>query len=231
MIEQLGGNRCGDAHDRADGMELLLRETNHRIANSLQAVMALFARERDTPDTKAWPDRNQILGRIGAIAQIHRLLSTAPSFGAIEIGDYLGALVANLRALWCGDSRVEEIALFCASEKVSADAAIRVGIVVNELVTNSCKHAYRDGDRGEVRIGFSIREGAFTLLVADNGGGMDLGPSKQGQGMLLVSRIAEQLGAGFQFHRARPGTIAALEGQADRLLAAPALGGRDRASG
>jgi two-component sensor histidine kinase len=227
-MEQLGGNRCSDAHDQMDGMELLLRETNHRIANSLQAVMALFARQREAPDTKTWPDRNQMLGRISAIAQIHRLLSTTQAFGAIEIGDYLGALVVNLRALWCGDGRVEDIALFCASQQVSADAAIRVGIVVNELVTNSCKHAYRDGDRGEVRIGFSIRDGAFTLLVADNGHGMGFGSSSQGQGTVLVSRIAEQLGAGFQFHCARPGTIAALVGQADRLLAAPAAGGMDR---
>ena len=134
-------------------------------------------------------------------------------------------LTGRLADLWAGESGRIKVTAFCGAGSMSAQAAIQLGMAVNELVANACKYAYGAGEPGEVRVGFSIVEGKFTLLVADDGCGLpgaDL--QRSGMGRRLVTEIAVRLGGAFTYRSSRAGTVAVLTGSAEALLGADPVG-------
>ncbi|NIJ20670.1 hypothetical protein FHS95_002362 [Sphingomonas naasensis] len=135
----------------------------------------------------------------------------------VAIGDYLANLTEGLATLGCGPN-VPRIAVHHGGESVAADVAVRLGSVVNELVINSMKYAYDDNAGGEIRVAFSVLDGSFVLIVADDGRGIGAPPvARCGRGRRLVESIAVQLEARFSYQPARPGTIAILSGPAEAL--------------
>lgn len=207
----------GEAGSQADGIELLLREANHRIANSLQAVMALsrMAAPAGTADYRDLQDR--LVGRVSAIASVHQLLSQSPQAGTINLKPYLQSLLRGIQDIWLGHHSVRQIDLVCADEGVSAEAASALGMITNELVTNSYKYAYSGGRTGDVRVAFVTNGGRFTLIVSDDGVGRRLPHSSAGVGRGLIARLATQLGARFRYMPAPIGTLALVTGATEAL--------------
>lgn len=181
---------CRDSRDRLCVADIMLREANHRIANSLQAVMAAAAADASPNGILPADARGQMMTRVAAIALVHRMLSVSTISDTIAIGDYLTNLCESIGVLWSkpGGAR---IAVHHGDVEVATDVAVRLGMVVNELVTNSFKYAYGKGT-GEIRVAFSVMEGSFVLIVADDGRGIDaLSVTRQGTGMRLVEGIAK----------------------------------------
>lgn len=211
---------CCDAQKRARALDVRMREANHRIANSLQTVIAITGGGPRVIDADGLRARDLMLSRISAVANVHRLLSVSTTQEMIDFGGYLEELVLELQTLWADRTGARAISCCHSGDRVSAEIAAKLGMIVNELVTNSCKYAYDDRSSGEVRIGFSIEGGAYFLLVADDGGRTVLDPSpRRGCGQRLLHDIAASIGASLEFKEARPGTIAILTGAAETLLA------------
>jgi two-component sensor histidine kinase len=216
---------CCESRLQIQAMKLMLRETDHRIANSLQTVMALCNRTALGGDLISQHVSDQISIRICAIAHMHRMLSVSKTSGIIAFDDYLEELVNELGTLWSDRSGHRKISQCCANVRVTGEVAAQLGMIVNELVTNSCKYAYEAEKYGEVRVTFSIDNGAFVLMVADDGQGLG-SRSKTGTGIgsRIVSGIATQLGAQFGYQAANPGTVAILTGPETILFAGLDLG-------
>lgn len=208
---------------------MMLREANHRIANSLQAVIAAAHVGAGRKDGASAAVRDQAM-RVSAIADVHLLLSVSSDARTIPFDDYLVQLTGRLADLWAGESGRIKVTPFCATGLMSAEAAIQLGMAVNELVANACKYAYGAGEPGEIRVGFSIVEGKFTLLVADDGCGLpDADLQRSGIGRRLVTEIAVRMGGAFSYQSSRSGTVAVLTGSAESLLGSD-LGGRMQAT-
>lgn len=226
MIEQVRADRprC-EAERSIERLELMLREADHRIANSLQAAIAMTHKTADRPGAAMDCAIGPLAARLAAIARVHQLLSRTRAAGMIEIRPYLEELVGGLISLWTGHRGVASISLVCDAGRVGGEAAIRLGMIVHELVANSAKYAYRDAPAGEVRILFLIGGGTYTLLVADDGCGQDRAPSTAGTGLgkKLVVGLAAMLGGRFRYAAAPAGTIALLTGPAEALLARDAI--------
>lgn len=207
------------ARSQADGIELLLREANHRIANSLQAVMALsrMAAPNGTADYRDLQAR--MVGRVSAIASVHQLLSQSPAANTVNLKPYLESLLLGIQEMWLDHRPVRQIDLVCADESISAAAASKLGMITNELVTNSYKYAYSDGQSGDVRVAFVINDGRYTLIVSDDGVGRKRSSSsaQTGFGRWLIARLAAQLGARFRYMPAPIGTLALLVGETAAL--------------
>lgn len=217
MIEQSCGRpTCLEAHARMRMVDVMLSEANHRIANFLQAIMAASMATAGRTCAESSAARDRLTTRIAAIATLHRMLSVSADAGLVSFGDYLDELIANLGRLWGGTGAIR-ISAHHTKEVVDADAAVRIGMIVNELVTNSCKYAYADTGGGEIRVGFSTRDGSFVLIVADDGCGIPSEPKRLGMGTRLITELARRLGATFAYQPARPGTIAVVTGPADAL--------------
>lgn len=177
-------------------LEALLREVNHRVANSLQLVSAfvhLQSSAVEDPGARAALDDTQ--RRVAAIAQVHRRLYTSNDVEGVAMDEYLAALVDELGQTW-SLSEQRRILLDSDPIRLPTDRAVSVGVIVNELVSNACKYAYGDGAMGEIRVALRrCGDDRFELAVEDDGCGMDEhgAPKGTGLGTRLVRAMAQSL--------------------------------------
>lgn len=173
-------------------LETLLREVNHRVANSLQLVSAFVhmqaANLTDPAAKAALADTQQ---RIAAIGQVHRRLYTADDVEAVDLEDYLGALVEELTGAWSTPAACRTLTLDVAPARLQTDRAVSLGVIVNELVSNACKYAYPADTAGEVRISLKPEGETLVLRVEDDGPGFD--PAAPATGTGLGGRIIKAM--------------------------------------
>jgi two-component sensor histidine kinase len=196
-----------EARDRA---ELLLREVNHRVANSLQLVASLVSMQKALVQDPAARDALvETQGRIAAIAQVHRRLYTSDDVRFVEMGAYLKSLVQELEEAMAAAGRRHRILLEAEPVAVSTDKAVSMGVIVTELVTNAYKYAYPAPISGEIRVRLGLGpEGTVELAVEDDGVGWRSGTAPRGSGLgtRVVQAMAASLKAPLLFDPAHKGT-------------------------
>jgi two-component sensor histidine kinase len=178
-------------------LETLLREVNHRVANSLQLVSALVQMlSNGLEDEYARLALQDTQRRIAAIGQVHRRLYTADDVESVDMRDYLGALVEELAQTWSTQGSPRALKLVAEPIRLSTDRAVSLGVIVNELVSNACKYAYPPDASGEIRIELSREDDEFFVLaVEDDGCGIESGATPRGTGLgtRVVRAMAQSL--------------------------------------
>ena len=189
-LELVNGSLLADLAAAAEEKALLLREMNHRTKNNLALADSLVSLEAGRIKDPAFVSvLEAIRARLRTIGLVHDSLYRADSGSAIRLDEYLGRLLGELRLEALGvkiESRVQAIAL-------SADSALSIGLVVNELVTNCLKYAFPPGGPGTILVSLGSEGGRVRLIVRDDGKGLPESP-REGLGGLLVDSLAEQLG-------------------------------------
>ncbi|WP_294535129.1 response regulator [uncultured Rhodoblastus sp.] len=183
------------ARDRA---ETLLREVNHRIANSLALAAAMVRMQAGAlTDPAAVAALNETRRRIIAIAGVHRRLYVSDKVGQVEIDDYLGHLTAELAESLRDTAHDHRIALSAEKFAIPIDKAVTLGVIVGELVTNAFKYAYPHQRRGEIRVAVGRAGAKGFVSVEDDGQGFDAAAPSQGTGLgsKILSAMARTLGA------------------------------------
>lgn len=201
-----------EARERA---ELALAEVNHRVANSLALVAALVRLQMSAvTDPAAKEALAETQGRISAIAGIHKRLYTTDDVRFVEIDAYLGNLASDIQATMSLDGSAADIRLLAEPLRLPTDKAVSVGVIVNELVTNAAKYAYRDREAGEIRVRASqIEPGKIEIVVEDDGIGW-MGEGKihgTGVGSRVIAATASGLGATLAYENVARGTRARLQ--------------------
>jgi two-component sensor histidine kinase len=192
-------------------LQALLREVNHRVANSLQLVSAFVQLQAAAlGDEGARAALGDTQRRIEAVGQVHRRLYTSDDVEAVDMAAYLDALVRELQDSWAGAVGAR-LTLSADPVSLGTDRAVSLGVIVNELITNACKYAYAPGEDGEVRI--SLRkdsETGFRLVVEDDGRGFAPGAVAQGTGLgaRVIRAMADSLGAEISYDPGRRGVRA-----------------------
>ncbi len=199
------------ARDRA---ELLLREVNHRVANSLAIVAALTNLQRTTvSDPSALRALDEMQARIMAIAGVHRRLYTSDDVQMIDLRSYLGGLVEELRTSMLAWGSDHEISLAATPISLPTDKAVSLGIIVTELVTNAYKYAYSADARGDIRVSVTRDQDAGCLSVSDDGVGLPTSspsPAGTGLGTRVIKSMSIRLGAELVYAPTARGTHAVL---------------------
>ncbi|MGN6279558.1 MAG: sensor histidine kinase [Sphingomonas sp.] len=195
-------------------LETLLREVNHRVANSLQLVSALVQMQSaNLTDDGAKLALQDTQRRIAAIGQVHRRLYTADNVESVDMQEYLAALVDELAQTWSSQGSPRALKLVAEPIKLPTDRAVSLGVIVNELVSNACKYAYAPDTSGEIRIELT-REGDafFVLAVEDDGCGMakDAKPRGTGLGTRVIRAMAQSLESAVEYDAAHRGVRATL---------------------
>lgn len=202
-----------------DRLELLLREVNHRVANSLQLVSSLVTMQTAVlTDPAARDALTETQGRIAAIGQIHRRLYTSEDVRFVEIGTYIEGLLEELQGALRSDGRPHPIRVIEAARVlVPTDRAVSLGMIVTELVTNAYKYAYPDGAEGEIRVALRKADGDVVLCVEDDGvGWTGEGETKgSGLGTKIINSMARVVGAPMEFDASHKGTRVLLRFPAD----------------
>ncbi|MBA2126308.1 two-component system sensor histidine kinase/response regulator [Hyphomicrobium methylovorum] len=190
------------ARDRA---ELLLKEVNHRVANSLAIVAGLVGLQKSTvQDPSAHHLLEQMRARILAIAGVHRRLYTSDDISTVDLKEYLGSLVNDLKAAMVDEGRTHPINIDCVPVALPTDKAVSVGIIATELVTNAHKYAYPGTDQGSIRVSVRQTNGDVVLTVDDDGVGLQPNAASGGTG--LGSKVIASMTARLQGEISRPKT-------------------------
>src|SRR5690606_24055551 len=171
--------------------EMLLREVNHRIGNSLQIITSLLhlqATSSADEDVKA--ALTNAMGRVAAVAQVHRRLYTSHDFKSVMLNQYLEALLEDLRRSAEGN-RMSRLTLSASPVVIDPDRAVAIGVIVNELVMNAVKYAYPDG-AGPIHVTLAREGDELELAIADNGIGFPAKPDPRstGMGQRIVAAMA-----------------------------------------
>jgi two-component sensor histidine kinase len=176
--------------------EMLLREVNHRVGNSLQIIASLLhlqANSSNDDDVKA--ALTNAMGRVAAVAQVHRRLYTSQDLKTVMLNQYLEALLEDLRRSAEGN-RMSRLTLRAEAVEIDPDRAVAIGIIVNELVMNAVKYAYPDG-AGPIHVDLQSCGSGLELVIADDGVGLQVrqDPRSTGMGQRIVNAMATKLEA------------------------------------
>jgi PAS domain S-box-containing protein len=188
--------------------EVLLKEVHHRVKNNLQVISSLLAlQSRRLPEGAARSAIAESRQRIEAIARFHERLYRSGDLASVDVIDYLRDL-AGESVRGRGGARIE-VEVGGDALTLPVDVAIPCGLIVNEWLTNSIKHAFegRGAGRIEVRLRAGQR-GRPSLSYADDGVGLPADVAlrqKDSLGLRLVELLAEQMGASIRVHDG-PGT-------------------------
>ena len=187
---------------------LLLREVNHRIANSLQLISSLIELQaRKVADADAREALRRAAERVEAVSLVHRRLYTSNDVEFVAMDQYLEGLIDELRRAVTTEERLGQISLTAEPIRVETDRAVSIGLIVNELVTNALKYAY-PGRGGDIRVGFGRQAGRIELVVEDDGVGYPDGvaPKGSGLGTMIVNAMARTVNASVVIDPAHKGT-------------------------
>jgi two-component sensor histidine kinase len=184
--------------------QLLLKEVNHRVNNSLALVASMLHLKSATVSAEVKVHLDEASSRIAAIARAHQRLYQTEIFDRIDLGPYIEDICQSF------SESMPDCAIHVRAEngiEIPLDQAIPIALFVNELVTNSAKYGYPNGGC-EVWIEITQSESQASVSVRDQGVG--LSPtfettSRKGLGMRLVHAFAGQLGGNLEIRRHNPG--------------------------
>jgi two-component sensor histidine kinase/NAD(P)-dependent dehydrogenase (short-subunit alcohol dehydrogenase family) len=190
----------------------LLKEIHHRVKNNMQVISSLLNLQSNfVEDEKVKQLFGQSQSRILAMATVHNMLYRSSNFSKVDYGKYLTELCDHLLRSMLGKHSKVLFSIEAKEIKLNLDTSITIGLVVNEIVTNSLKHAFPEDD-GTIYIRFDQPNDLnYTIHIGDNGKGFDnqqeAHPDYQaGLGMELISDLTEQLDGAVSMDETKPGT-------------------------
>lgn len=204
--------RLSERDLRLEQQQFLIQEVNHRVQNSLAVVssfLGLQARQQgDGPAAEALLEARR---RVRAVSTVHSRLHRGDSIAQVDLGRYIGELVADLGS-GMGPDWLKAIETDLAPVCVDGGRAVTIGLILTELIINAQKYAY-DGDAGPLHIALSEDEDGFRLSVADQGkGGHKAG---EGFGSMMIRNLVDQLGGELDYRDRRPGLQVVLKARID----------------
>lgn len=176
--------------------ELLLKEIHHRVKNNLETVSSLLelqSAQVKNDEVKSVMQASQ--SRVQSISILHQKLYQRDDLASIEMKDYFKNLVESVLDTYDAWEQVE-VAYDMSEMELDIDTAIPIGLIVNELLTNSLKYAFPDGEKGKVYLSLkAVEQKKLQLVVADNGVGKAAIASSKGTGFgsQLVDLLTRQL--------------------------------------
>jgi len=214
ILRDVTQRRVADEKIRASlrEKEVLLQEIHHRVKNNLQVVSSLLSlQSRGVLDEETRQKFKESQNRVHSMALIHEQLYQSPSLSQINYPQYIRQLAAHLfRSYRVSSSRVE-LQTHIDHVRLSVDAAVPCGLIINELVSNSLKYGFPNGRGGVIRIEMRRQpDGRTTLTVADNGVGLpaEVGFwSTQTLGLRLVGTLVKQLEGNVEVERSEGTTV------------------------
>jgi len=184
--------------------QLLLKEVNHRVNNSLALVASMLHLKSATVSDEVKLHLDEASSRITAIARAHQRLYQTEMFEKIDLGPYLEDICRSFA------ESLPECALHVTVEggiEIPLDQAIPAALFVNELITNSAKYAHPNS-KCEVWVGVTQSDSKVSVSVRDEGIGLPPNfeaTSRTGLGMRLINAFAAQLGGRLEIRRHDPG--------------------------
>jgi two-component sensor histidine kinase len=186
---------------------VLLHEVHHRVRNNLQTIVSLLHLQVGMAHDEA--TRMAMIeseNRVHSIALAHDLLYESEDLSSVNLGEYLQAIVRQVRYTAGSDTASIEAIVVAGDVHLDIELVVSCGLIVTELLTNALAHAFPEGRSGHVWINLRARNHDVELEVEDDGIGIPAGTA-DGFGLHLVRTLAQRLGGTMQLGPP-PGTTA-----------------------
>ena len=184
--------------------DILLKEIHHRVKNNLMIISSLLNLQSDyIKDEESKNIFKESQNRARSMALIHERLYQSTDLKRIDFGDYIGTLANDLYHTYVMDTRLIKLNIDVDDIRLDINTSIPLGLILNELVTNSLKHAFSQGESGEIDINFHIHDKKYFLEVKDNGIGFpnDISyENTESLGLRLVTSLTEQIDGVIEFN-------------------------------
>ncbi|NGP88592.1 histidine kinase dimerization/phosphoacceptor domain -containing protein [Fodinibius halophilus] len=181
--------------------EFLLTEIHHRVKNNLAIIVGLIDLQKDRiSDERVIPILNETQSRIYSISGVHELLYQADDFTEISLAEYIDKLLDKLQQTYQGTERPVLISKEINSFGVNINQAVPLGLLINELITNSFKHAFSDTQIPKITLSIDQKDGYINIHYQDNGKGMSpqVFENKNSLGLNLIRTLIKQLNAEYK---------------------------------
>ena len=183
--------------------DVLLKEVQHRVKNNLQLVVALIRLEARNEYKGNKINLTALAGRIESLQLLYHTLTGDAAGNEVDLGYYLSQIASAVVSAYAVDGIRLDLKVDHAP--VSINVALSIGLLVNELVTNSFKHAFANRGAGVISIECLRNEDRYTVVVADDGAGLPLGliwPVPGKIGTIIVQTFRENTGADIEVETA-----------------------------
>lgn len=179
----------------------LLKEIHHRVNNNLQIIISLLNLE----SKNVVDDRDLVLfveskNRVRAMAMIHEKLYQSDNLSSINFSNYLKTLLSNLIYDYSKNFNNIDLELDI-DEKIdfNIETSVPCGLIINEIVGNSLKHAFPSGESGKITVKMHQDSGGYVLIVGDNGIGFREKSENKTLGLILINSLVDQLDGQIEF--------------------------------
>lgn len=177
--------------------EALLREIHHRVKNNLQVISGLLELQdarNDNPDTKKLVDEAQ--NRIKSMSITHEMLYQTSDLAAINVEEYVSRLVQSVESSFASQVHVKK-EFQLSGVYFNIDTIIPLGLILNELLTNSYKYAFFSGRDNQLALSIQRKGASWEMIYGDNGNGLpaeitNIG-SQKSFGLRLINMLVRQL--------------------------------------
>lgn len=181
--------------------ELLLKEIHHRVKNNLQIIISLLNLQAEhIEDHAAINAIKASRGRVKSMSMVHEILYQTDNLKQINIADYIPRLTDHLQQMYANASNKIEIIYDIPQVNIDIKTAIPLGLIINELVSNSFKHAFKGINEGVIRLVAKNTPDKLLFTISDNGTGMTVqtvpaSHSRTSLGTQLIDDMTKQLNA------------------------------------
>lgn len=177
--------------------EAMMREIHHRVKNNLQIISSLLRlQSRSIKSHKLQETFRIAQNRINSMALIHEVLYRSDNLDKINFSEYVKRITNHLFSIFSQEAKQVRLDLDVGEFYLDIDRAIPCGLIVNELVSNSLKHAFSDGESGTVHVKLENKLDRYTMTVKDTGIGFpaDLDIHRiETLGLQLVNDLVHQI--------------------------------------
>ena len=191
----------------------LLSEIHHRVKNNLQVISSILSlQDQYIADESLKKIIEDCKGRISSMSLIHESLYRKQDFNEALFNQYIEELIPQLVNTYGIDEGKVELIMELEPIKLSLDESMPCGLIINEIITNSLKHAFPEGKEGKIKIELKQEKDSIILSLSDDGVGLKEGKAFIGEksfGFLLIETLASQLEAEME--------VCGLDGLSDQL--------------
>ncbi|MCZ4407471.1 triple tyrosine motif-containing protein [Cryomorphaceae bacterium 1068] len=196
VLEHSVSIRTKEIAKERDTNVVLLREVHHRVKNNLQIIVSLLSLQSHYIKDKSMLDVfSEIQNRVRSMSLIHQKMYKTKNLASVNLKEYLDDLAQNLLDTYRVGQSVN-LSVDISVDRFSADTLTPLGLIINEIFSNSLKYAFPNGEEGTITVALhQVAPGKFQLIIGDNGVGFpdDFEEEKDSFGSELIEALTEQL--------------------------------------